>query len=75
MTTAIETMIKMMESLPDTVQSQIVEKLREYIEELQDEMQWDASFKKTQKQLVEVAKRAKQEIAAGHAEPMDYNSL
>lgn len=75
MTTAIETVVKMMESLPDTAQSQIVEKLREYIEELQDEMKWDASFKKTQKQLVEAAKRAKQEIAAGHAEPMDYDKL
>ena len=34
--TAIATMTKMMESLPEPVQDQVVEHLREYLEESQD---------------------------------------
>jgi hypothetical protein len=75
MTTATETLIRMMESLPETIQSQVVEKLREYIEDIQDDLKWDASFKKTQSQLIEAAKQAKKEIAAGNSEPMDYSRL
>lgn len=73
--TAIATVIKMLESLPETVQGQVAEHLREYIEDLRDELQWDALFEKTQRQLVAAAKRAKQEIAEGHAQPLDYNQL
>jgi uncharacterized membrane-anchored protein len=34
---AIATVVKMMESLPETEQNQVVEHLREYITEMQDE--------------------------------------
>lgn len=73
--TAIATVTKMMESLPETAQDQVVEHLREYIEDLQDELQWDISFKKTQPQLIAAAQRARQEIAEGGAKPLDYNQL
>ncbi len=73
--TAIATVVKMMESLPETMQDQVVEHLREYIEDLQDELQWNISFKKTQPQLIAAAQRARQEIAEGHAKPLDYNQL
>lgn len=73
--TAITTVIKMMELLPEAVQNQVVEHLREYIEDLRDEMQWDTSFQKTQQQLVAAAQKAKQEIAEGKARPLDYNQL
>jgi hypothetical protein len=73
--TAIATVIKMMESLPEPVQDQVVDHLREYLEDLQDELQWDSLFKKTQQQLVAAARSAKQEIAEGRAEPMDYDQL
>lgn len=73
--TAIATVTKMMEPLPEPVQHQVVEHLREYLEDLQDELQWDTLFKKTQQQLVATARRAKQEIAEGHAKPMDYDQL
>ena len=63
----------MMESLPETVQDQIVEHLREYVANLQDELKWDHSFKNNQQKLVAAAKRAKQEIAEGLAKPMDYD--
>ena len=72
---AIATVIKMMESLPEDVQDRVVEHLREYLEDVLDELQWDESFKKTQQQLVAAAKRAKQQIAEGGAKPMDYNQL
>ena len=75
LSTAIATVTKMMESLPEVAQDQVVEHLREYLEDLQDELQWDALFKKTQPQLVAAARRAKQEIARGLAKPMDYDQL
>jgi hypothetical protein len=73
--TAIVTVVKMMESLPDTVQDRVAEHLREYIEDLRDELQWDVTFKKTQPQLAAAARRARQEMAAGQAKPLDYDQL
>ena len=59
----VATVVKMIESLPETAQERVVEHLREYIEELRDELEWDSLFKKTQPQLIAAAKRARQEIA------------
>lgn len=42
---AITTITRMMETLPDVMQNQIVEHLREYIAEMQDELQWEVAFK------------------------------
>jgi hypothetical protein len=72
---AIATIVKMMESLPVDVQEQIAEHLRDYIDDLQDEIRWNASFQRTQQNLVDAAKRAKQEIAEGQATVMDYDQL
>jgi hypothetical protein len=74
-TAAIATVIKMLESLPETAQARVVEHLQEYIEDLRDELQWDALFAKTQPQLVSAAKRAEQEIAEGRAKPLDEKQL
>jgi hypothetical protein len=73
--TAIATVTKMLESLPEPAQAQVVEHLREYLEDLQDELQWDTLFKKTQPQLISAARRAKQEIAQGLAKPLDHDQL
>ncbi len=72
---AIITVIKMMESLPEDKQDKIVEYLREYIQDLQDEQKWNKSFNKSQDKLIAVAKLAKQQIAEGRVKPMDYNKL
>jgi hypothetical protein len=72
---AIATLVTMMESLPIDAQDRVVEHLREYIDDLQDELQWDKSFQKTQPQLIAAARRAKQEIAEGRAKPLDYDQL
>ena len=66
--TAIATVAKMLESLPETVQDQVVEHLRKYLADLQDELAWDDLFKRTQPQLVAAARRAKEEIAKVHRE-------
>lgn len=65
----------MMESLPEEVQEQIADHLRNYIQNIQDEELWDKTFKRTQNRLVAAAQRARQEIAEGLAEPLDYNRL
>ncbi len=74
-TMAVATMTKMMESLPETLQDQILDHLRAYLEDIQDELEWDRQFQRTQPQLIAAAKRAKQEIAQGYAKPLDYDQL
>ena len=58
----IDAAIEMMQSLPETLQQQVAEYLKDYIAELKDELQWEESFEKTQPQLVAAGKQAKQEI-------------
>ena len=72
---AINTVIKMMESLPEDKQNQLVEHLREYIQELQEEQKWQESFDKSQDKLVATVKLAKQQIAEGKAKIMNYDRL
>jgi hypothetical protein len=61
---AVATVVKMLESLPEPVQDQVVAHMREYIADLRDELEWDAAFQNTQEQLVSAARRAKAEIKA-----------
>ncbi|MEB3232972.1 MAG: hypothetical protein VKJ64_18350 [Leptolyngbyaceae bacterium] len=76
MTTAtLATIIKMVESLPDNMQERLVEHIREFIADLEDENQWDEAFERSQSSLVAAARKAKQEIAAGQAIPMNYDQL
>ncbi len=72
---SIDAVIEMMHSLPETLQQQVAEYLKEYIADLKDELQWEESFEKTQPQLVAAAQRAKQEIAEGKAREMKLNEL
>lgn len=72
---AIAIVVAIMESLPESLQNQVAEHLQEYILDLQDELKWDESFQKTQPQLINAAKRAKQEIAEGKAKWLDYDQL
>ena len=48
----------MMESLPQDKQDKIVEHLREYIQDLQDEQKWNESFNKFQDKLIAAARLA-----------------
>jgi hypothetical protein len=64
-----------METLPVSLQERVTDHLREYINDLQDEIKWDNSFAKTQSKLVAAARLAKQEIAEGKAVALDYEQL
>jgi len=70
---AIATLVKIMESLPETLQDKVVEHLREYLEDLRDRDQWNLSFQNTQQSLIVAAQRAKQEISPGKAQPLDID--
>jgi hypothetical protein len=72
---AISTIIKMLESLPEPAQNQVVEYLRNYIAELQDEARWDELVARTQPKLIEAAQRARLQIAEGLATPLDEGYL
>jgi hypothetical protein len=74
-TPTMNTIMKMLESLPEPLQKQAAERLREYIAEMQDDQKWDNSFTKTQAKLTEAAKRARKEISEGKAQPMDFKRL
>jgi RNA binding exosome subunit len=65
----------MVESLPDDLQEKVVEHIRDYITDLEDEQLWDGLFRRTEDNLVAAARKAKQEIAAGQSIPMDYEQL
>lgn len=73
--TAIATVIKMIESLPEDAQDQVVDHLRDYLEEMRDDSKWANRFKKTQPQLLAAARRAKREIANGRAKPLNHKDL
>jgi len=47
----------------------------EQIEEILDELYWDAQFAASQDKLAKATQRAEEEIAAGKSEPMDFSRL
>ncbi len=72
---AITTIVKMVESLPEELQDHLVEHVRAYIAEVEEDFRWDQSFKQTKNNLVAAARKAKEEIAGGLSSPMDYEQL
>ena len=74
-TATIETVVKMLEALPELARERAVEHLREYIEDLKDEARWDAQFEKTSAKLSEITNKARKEIAEGKSTPMDFDKL
>lgn len=72
---AIATVVKLIETLPDSTQNHIAEHLQAYVADLQDEQRWDATFAKTQANLVQQARLAKQQIAEGKAKLLDIDEL
>jgi hypothetical protein len=74
-TPAVNTIIKMIEQLPEADQERVAEHLREYLATLEDEEKWDEAFAKTQDKLVHAAREARRQIAEGESEPMDFDKL
>jgi hypothetical protein len=75
LTPAIATVTKMLEPLSEAVQERVVEHLREYLLDMEDEAEWSALVHRTQPQLIEVAQRAPRQIAEGLAKPLDLDQL
>lgn len=74
-TTAIATVVTMLENLPESTQTQVVDHLREYLADLEDEAQWDMNFAQTESSLIAAAKLARQQKNAGKSEPMNFDRL
>lgn len=74
-TATIETITKMLESLPEPQQKKVADHLKDYLEVLDDEVCWDKSFERTADKLAEFAESARQEIADGKSLPMDFEKL
>ncbi len=72
---SVATIVKMVESLPNSLQEKVADHIREFIADLEDEAKWDASFERTRDSLIASAQKAKQEIAEGKSTPMDYEQL
>ena len=74
-TPAVNTIIKMIEQLPESDQERVAEHLREYLAELEDEQKWDEAFAKSQDKLIYAAREARKQIKEGKSEPMDLDKL
>ena len=74
-TPALTTIIKMIEDLPEPLQNQVADHLREYLADLDDEEEWDKSFARTQDKLTYVAQEVTKQIAEGKSQPMDFDKL
>ena len=69
------TMIKMLDTLPEVLQDRVLERMRDYVQDLRDEMQWDESFSRSQGNLVSAARMARKEIEKGKATPLNTEML
>jgi hypothetical protein len=74
-TATIETVKKMLEDLPDSVQERAIEHLREYLDEVTDEIRWDESFEKSSGRLAQMAEEVKKDVESGNTTPMDFDRL
>jgi hypothetical protein len=72
---AIAAIIQMLERLPESTQERVVEHLREYIEDIAEELRWDEVFRRTQGQLAAAAQLARKEIAEGKDLPLRLEDL
>jgi hypothetical protein len=75
MNCASETLTKMLEALPNSLQERVLEKIMPIISEALDEAEWQMQFEQSQENLASIAKKVKKEINGGKAEPMDYEKL
>jgi hypothetical protein len=74
-TETLATIEKMLETLPENAQQQVVEHLREYISEMQSEWRWERLYKEKQNTLEKIARQAKQQIAENKAQPLNIDDL
>lgn len=74
-TATIETITRMLEEFPESVQDQAVEHLREYLADITDDLRWDESFDRTSEKLAETARHVKEQFKTGKTESFDLERL
>jgi len=67
-----KTAIDLIENLPANDRKVIVEKLRDLIEEYEDEIGWDERFEKHPEPMLKLAEEALKEHAEGRSKPLDF---
>jgi uncharacterized coiled-coil protein SlyX len=70
-----ETITRMVQSLPESLQVSVLEELEKIVAEKRDEVEWNMQFEGKQDQLIAAAKKVKEQIIAGKVEEMDYEKL
>ena len=65
----------MLESLPESAQEHILEKLSELVEELRDDIRWSTLFKEHEIGLTKKAEKALKEFNAGKSQAIDFSKL
>ena len=70
-----ETITKMVQSLPESLQAVVLEELKEIVAEKIDEAEWNKQFEQKHDQLIAAAKKVEEQIAAGKVEEMEYDKL
>ena len=73
--TTLNTINRMLESLPEDKQEEVLNHLYDYITELQDEIKWDLLFKSSEKEISLIAKEIKEKIKKGSIEDFNYDRL
>ena len=74
-TATIDSVVRMLDAVPDPVQEQAAEHLREFLADLEDERHWDSQFAGSQEWLAAEARRVRQAESNGLTEPMDISRL
>ena len=72
---AIEAVVKMMGGLPETLQYEMVRRLKDYLEDAKDEQWWDEQFEMSRDRLASRARRASEHIQSGMATPLNHDLL
>ena len=75
MNNVTETIDKMIKTIPESMQSSVLEEIQAVITEKHDELEWNIQFQQSQENLIAASKKVKDEIATGMAKPMDYKKL
>ena len=75
MSNASETLLRIVESLPEPLQERILAEVQDFLEDMRDQGEWDAQFSRTQSGLASAARRVREEIAKGGSSSFDHERL
>ncbi len=65
------TVVTMLEHLPNAERKVVVEKVRDLIDEWEDEREWDEMLARNPEPMLRMAEQAEKEIAEGKVSPME----